>query len=212
MPQYRSYSDEKELDDLNVDVRERRWRDDRPGFIDRIPPRARFWSGIGAVAWIWYGQRQGYTWGKIGLWLGIGAALLYFMFQNSGLKRELTDRECRISLAQQLRWLQQTPMNGVLTVEPGVKLAISQVGQKLYQDGNPWKREYRVEFHQHDGTVDTYSAGIDIYNGDLINLIERRAGYDGSESPNIKTIMSSDLKRTAAAEGFIRRGGQGGRY
>lgn len=206
MPNYKSYSDERELDDLNVEVKDRRWRDDRPGFIDRIPPRARFWSGIAAAAWIWYGQQKGYTWGKIGLWLGIGAVLLYFMFQNGGLRRELTDRECRISLAQQLRWLQQTPMNGVITIEQGVKMFISQVGQKLYMDGNPWKREYRIEFHFQDGTVDYYSAAVDIYNGDLINIVERKAGYEGNESPNIKTIMSADLRRTAAAEQFIKRG------
>lgn len=196
--------EEENPDQVYAELRARQEQSKKTkSFVQRIPKRTRFYIAIAIVVFLYYAQVKQLQFSKVLMWLGIGVAAVWLMFDETNGPRELTERECYLSLVNNILWMQNNPVDGVYRVKPDVKVTVEPVGKKRWLGDKPWKRVFKVIFQKPSGVEDTYTAEVDIYTGDLIGMQLRPEGYRGSESPDLQTIAHEDLRKERMATRYM---------
>lgn len=196
--------EEENPDQIYEELRARQEQNQKSkSFIHRIPKKTRLYMAAGIFVFLYYAQVKELQFTKVLMWLGIGLAAIWLLFDEKDGPRELTERECYLSLVKNMLWMQNNPVGGIYRIDPEAKVTVEPVGKKLWLSGSPWKRVFKVMLRKTSGVEDTYTADVDIYNGDLIGMQLRPEGYRGSESPDLKTIAHEDLRKERMATRYL---------
>lgn len=183
---------EKQAIDEIHEQAEKKLEDKRTSIAQKIPSKAKWFLGIATLVAIYLIVTNRFVaWKVIAVLLG-GFILVYLIYSGEMNKGELTDRECRILLYQQLKWYQDNPFGDNFIIPQG-KIILGMAGKKRWLDKIPWKRAYAVSILKEGHSQENWTTEVDLYTGDLITA--RQEYFDGREAKDIIYIRSPEVEK-----------------
>lgn len=194
-------TDEKKLDEIYREMVEEKVADKKKerSWLNKIPMNYRLYGLIVIVIGTWYvfTYKPKITYVLIGVAFIIIA--IYLLTQGEIEPRKLTERETAESLKRKLRDMQR---DGRL---PEGKITVDPEGRERSRGGKPWKREHGWHLIDKDRIKYTYSADMNIWDGEMLGNKDRPTGFTGHEAPDIEMIPPKELRWEAERERFIDR-------
>lgn len=137
----------------------------------------------------------------------LAAAVIMVIFLSKAKESAfnmLTERECKAALLKHLQWKQTHPWGDHYELPEG-KVHIEPHTRLIYFDKEPVKRAIRFSVR---GVRDyCYISEVNIFNGDIISIVEAPRRPSFADMPDIRTIKipSDELKNVKNAWSFVGR-------
>lgn len=206
------YTDDDQADEIYEEINKEieASKQKERGWIAKLSPKTRVIIIIVVGAGLWYIITNKVPFMKALPWIAFGAFVVYMLTQGEADPKKLTEAQTAACLYRHLKDMQRTSFGGKARLGPG-RIKVNPEGKELWLRGKPWKREHSFIILDENNIPRTYSADINIWDGDLISIKKRPSGYTGHEPRDIEILPDKGLQLEKRREEFLHPGMRGSR-